>query len=41
VSPHVGGLTYDAFKAMMVEAMNNMKIFEEGRAEELESKRLK
>lgn len=41
VSPHVGGLTYEAFKAMMVEAMNNMKIFEEGRAEELEGKRLK
>jgi len=40
VSPHVGGLSYEAFRSMMVEAMNNMKLFEEGRAEELESKRL-
>ena len=37
VSPHVGGLSYEAFRSMMVEAMNNMKL-EEGRAEELESR---
>ncbi|NLO26180.1 MAG: hydroxyacid dehydrogenase [Clostridiales bacterium] len=41
VSPHVGGVTYEAFKSMMVEAMYNMKLFEEGKTEELESKRLK
>ena len=33
VSPHVGGLTYEAFKSMMVEAMNNIKLFEEGKSE--------
>lgn len=40
VSPHVGGLTYEAFKSMMVEAMNNIKMFEEGKSELLESKRI-
>lgn len=40
VSPHVGGLSYEAFKGMMTGAMNNMRLFEEGRAEELENKRL-
>lgn len=40
VTPHVGGLSYEAFKGMMTEAMNNMKLFEEGRADELESKKL-
>lgn len=39
VSPHVGGLSYEAFKGMMVEAMNNIKKFEEGDKEILESKR--
>lgn len=40
VSPHVGGLSYEAFKNMMTEAMNNMRLFEEGRADELEDKKL-
>ncbi len=40
VSPHVGGLTYEAFKSMMVEATHNMKLFEEGKVEELESKKI-
>lgn len=40
VSPHVGGLTYEAFKSMMVEAMNNIKLFEEGKSELLENKRI-
>ncbi len=40
VSPHVGGLTYEAFKSMMVEAMNNIKMYEEGKSELLENKRI-
>ena len=40
VSPHVGGLSYEAFKGMMVEAMNNIKRFEEGDKEILENKRV-
>jgi len=41
LTPHVGGLTYEAFRSMMAEAMHNMKLFEEGKADELESKRLR
>lgn len=41
VSPHVGGVTYEAFKSMMFEAMNNMKLFEQGKKDKLENKRLK
>lgn len=40
VSPHIGGLSYESFRNMMAEAMNNIRLFEEGRLEELESKRL-
>ena len=40
VSPHMGGLTYEAFQSMMVGAMENIKLFEEGNEEELESKKL-
>ena len=40
-SPHIGGVSYEAFKGMMTEAMKNMVTFESGNAESLESKRLK
>lgn len=40
VTPHVGGLTYEAFKSMMVQAMNNIKMFEEGNFEDIEDKRV-
>lgn len=41
LTPHIGGLTYEAFQSMMVGAMKNIKAFEEGRLEEIESHRLK
>ncbi len=41
VSPHMGGLTYEAFQSMMAGAMENIKMFEEGNKEALEPKRLR
>ncbi len=41
LTPHIGGITYDSFHAMMTEAMNNIKLFEEGKFEQIESRRLK
>lgn len=41
LTPHIGGLSYEAFASMMHEAMENIKAFEEGRLDEIESKRLK
>lgn len=41
LTPHIGGLSYEAFANMMHEAMENIKAFEEGRLEEIENKRLK
>jgi phosphoglycerate dehydrogenase-like enzyme len=41
LTPHIGGLSYEAFASMMQEAMNNIQAFEEGRLEEIEPKRLK
>ncbi len=40
LTPHIGGLSYEAFQSMMVGAMENIKAFEEGRLEEIENKRL-
>ena len=40
LTPHIGGLSYEAFADMMKEAMNNIKAFDEGRLEEIASKRL-
>jgi phosphoglycerate dehydrogenase-like enzyme len=40
-SPHIGGVSYEAFKGMMTEAMKNMVTFENGNAKSLENKRLK
>lgn len=41
LTPHIGGLSYEAFADMMHEAMENIKAFEEGRLDEIENKRLK
>lgn len=41
LTPHIGGLSYEAFANMMHEAMENIKAFEEGRLDEIENKRLK
>lgn len=41
LTPHIGGLSYEAFANMMYEAMENIKAFEEGRLDEIENKRLK
>lgn len=41
LTPHIGGLSYEAFADMMHEAMENINAFEEGRLEEIENKRLK
>lgn len=41
LTPHIGGLSYEAFANMMAEAINNILAFEEGRLEEIEPKRLK
>jgi len=41
LTPHIGGLSYEAFASMMQEAMNNIQAFEEGWLEEIEYKRLK
>lgn len=40
LTPHIGGLSYEAFETMMRDAMQNIKAFEEGRLDEIASKRL-
>ena len=40
LTPHIGGLSYEAFEAMMVGARENIKTFEKGRLSEIESKRI-
>lgn len=40
LTPHIGGLSYEAFHSMMKGAIDNIVAFEEGRFEEIESKRL-
>lgn len=40
LTPHIGGLSHEAFEGMMEGAMENIKAFEEGRLGDLESKRL-
>lgn len=40
LTPHIGGLSRETFESMMRGAMENIKAFEEGRFEEIESKRL-
>jgi phosphoglycerate dehydrogenase-like enzyme len=40
LTPHIGGLSYEAFHQMMADAVENIVAFEEGRLAEIESKRL-
>lgn len=40
LTPHIGGLSYEAFHQMMADAVDNIVAFEEGRLDEIESKRI-
>ncbi len=40
LTPHIGGLSFEAFESMMNGAMGNIAAFEQGRLSELEGKRL-
>lgn len=40
LTPHIGGLSYEAFHQMMADAVENIVAFEEGRLAEIESKRI-
>ena len=40
LTPHIGGLSYEAFHQMMHDAMENIKVFELGRLSEIEDKKL-
>lgn len=40
LTPHLGGLSYEAFHQMMKDAVDNIVAFEEGRLAEIESKRI-
>ena len=40
LTPHIGGLSYEAFHQMMADAVENIVAFEEGLLAEIESKRL-
>lgn len=40
LTPHIGGLSYEAFHQMMKDAVDNIVAFEEGRLAEIESKRI-
>lgn len=40
LTPHIGGLSYEAFHSMMKGAIENIVAFEEGRLEEIEGKRI-
>lgn len=40
LTPHIGGLSYEAFHQMMKDAVENIVAFEEGRAETIKEKRI-
>lgn len=40
LTPHIGGLSYEAFHSMMKGAVDNIVMFEEGRLDEIEDKRI-
>lgn len=40
LTPHIGGLSYEAFHQMMADAVENIVAFEDGRFAEIESKKL-
>ena len=39
-TPHIGGITYDSFYRMMSGAMRNIRLFDEGRFDEIEQYKL-
>ncbi len=41
LTPHIGGLSYEAFHSMMKGAMDNIVAFESGQLDQIEGKRLK
>ena len=41
LTPHISGVTYDSFFDMMSSAMENIRLFEEGQYQQIESRRLK
>lgn len=41
LTPHIGGLSYEAFHSMMQGAMDNIVAFESGQLDQIEGKRLK
>ena len=40
LTPHIGGLSYEAFHQMMADAIENIVAFEDGRLTDIESKRI-
>ncbi len=40
-TPHIAGVTYDSFYQMMHDAMRNIKLFDEGKLQEIEQYRLR
>jgi len=40
VTPHIGGVTLESFSRIMASAFNNIRLFEEGKAELIENKRI-
>lgn len=40
LTPHIGGLSYEAFEAMMEGAMENIEAFEQGKLSDIEEKRI-
>ena len=40
LTPHIGGVSYEAFRQMMAGAIENIVAFEEGRLSDIESKRI-
>lgn len=40
LTPHIGGLTYEAFESMMVGAMENIEAFEQGKLSVIDGKRI-
>ena len=40
LTPHIGGLSYEAFHQMMADTVQNIVAFEKGRRDEIESKRI-
>ncbi len=40
-TPHIGGITYDSFYSMMSDAMRNIKLFDEGKYQEIEQYKIR